>query len=77
MTAANKAISGAGALFSLFVISAPAEAQYFSSDGRSGFYADAFLMSVQKTLVGDNRVAAVRLSNNRGETETRDYVVNC
>lgn len=77
MTAAIKAISGAGALFSLFVISAPAEAQYFSSDGRSGFYADAFLIKVQKTSVGDNRMAAVRLSNNRGETETRDYVVNC
>ncbi|WHA41915.1 hypothetical protein [Agrobacterium larrymoorei] len=77
MTAANKVIFGAGALFSLFVISAPAEAQYFSSDGRSGFYADAFLMKVQKTSVGDNRMAAVRLSNNRGEIETRDYVVNC
>lgn len=77
MTAANKAILSAGAIFSALIMSAPAEAQYFSSDGRSGFYADAFLMNVQKTSVGDNRVAAVRLSNNRGETETRDYVVNC
>lgn len=78
MTAANKALLSAGAVFSAMLISsAPAEAQYFSSDGRSGFYADAFLMKVQKKSVGDNRMAAVRLSNNRGETETRDYVVNC
>jgi hypothetical protein len=77
MTAAIRAILSAGVVFSTLMISAPAYAQYFSSDGRSGFYADAFLMSVQKTSVGDNRVAAVRLSNNRGETETRDYVVNC
>lgn len=77
MTAANKAILSAGAVFSALMMPAPAHAQYFSSDGRSGFYADAFLMSVQKTSVGDNRVAAIRLSNNRGETETRDYVVNC
>ncbi|WHA43227.1 hypothetical protein [Agrobacterium larrymoorei] len=77
MTAANKVRLGAGAIFSVLMISVPAEAQYFSSDGRSGFYADAFLMKVQKTSVGDNRMAAVRLSNNRGETETWDYVVNC
>ncbi len=77
MTVANKAILSVGATFSALMISASAHAQYFSSDGRSGFYADAFLMSVKKTSVGDNRVAAVRLSNNQGETETRDYVVNC
>jgi len=77
MTAANKPVIGAGAVFLALMMSASAEAQFFSAEGRSGFYADAFLINVQKTSVADNHVAAVRVSNNRGETETRDYVVNC
>lgn len=60
-------------------MSAPqaAGAQYFSSEGRSGHYADMFLAGTQKTSIEQNVMATVRVSNNFGEIEIRDFVVNC
>ncbi len=77
MNAASKALLSTGA--ALFGIGAPqaAEAQYFSSEGRSGHYADMFLIGTQKTSIEQNVMATVRVSNNLGEVETRDFVVNC
>lgn len=54
-----------------------AEAQYFSSEGRSGQYADMFLAGTKKTSIEQNVIATVRVSNNFGEIEIRDFVVNC
>jgi hypothetical protein len=77
MNAASKALLSTGA--ALVGMSAPqaAEAQYFSSEGRSGYYADMFLAGTQKTSIDQNVMAAVRVSNNLGEIEIRDFVVNC
>lgn len=77
MNAASKILFSTGA--ALFWTSAPltAEAQYFSSEGRSGHYADMFLAGTQKTSIDQNVLATVRISNNFGEIEIRDFVVNC
>lgn len=77
MNAANKVLLTTGvALFGMSVSQA-AEAQYFSSEGRSGHYADMFLAGTQKTSIEQNVMAIVRISNNFGEIEMRDFVVNC
>lgn len=77
MNAASKVLLSTGV--ALFGMSAPqtAEAQYFSSEGRSGHYADLFLIGTQKTSIEQNVMATVRVSNNFGEIEIRDFVVNC
>lgn len=77
MNAANKILLTTGV--ALVGMSAPkaAEARYFSSEGRSGHYADMFLTGTEKTSIEQNVVATVRFSNNLGEIETRDFVVNC
>ncbi|EMS99435.1 hypothetical protein H009_02443 [Agrobacterium tumefaciens str. Cherry 2E-2-2] len=77
MNAANKVLLTTGV--ALVGMSAPqaAEAQYFSSGGRSGHYADMFLAGTQKTSIEQNLMATVRISNNFGEIEIRDFVVNC
>ncbi|PZU75652.1 MAG: hypothetical protein DI546_08675 [Rhizobium sp.] len=77
MNVASKALLSTGV--ALFGIGAPqaAEAQYFSSEGRSGHYADMFLIGTQKTSIEQNVMATVRVSNNFGEIEIRDFVVNC
>ncbi|WP_144577100.1 hypothetical protein [Agrobacterium sp. DE0009] len=77
MNAANKVLLTTGvALFGMSASQA-AEAQYFSSEGRSGHYADMFLVGTQKTSIEQNVMATVRISNNFGEIEMRDFVVNC
>lgn len=77
MNAANKVLLTTGV--ALFCVSASqaADAQYFSSEGRSGRYADMFLAGTQKTSIEQNSMATVRVSNNFGEIEIRDFVVNC
>ncbi|WP_418135858.1 hypothetical protein [Agrobacterium sp. El2ro-1b] len=77
MNAANKVLLTTGV--ALFGMSTPraAEAQYFSSEGRSSHYADMFLTGTQKTSIEQNVMATVRISNNFGEIEIRDFVVNC
>lgn len=77
MNAANKVLLTTGvALFGMSASQA-AETQYFSSEGRSGRYADMFLAGTQKTSIEQNVIATVRISNNFGEIEIRDFVVNC
>lgn len=77
MNAANKVLLTTGvALFGMSTSQA-AQAQYFSSEGRSGHYADMFLAGTQKTSIEQNVMATVRISNNFGEIEIRDFVVNC
>lgn len=76
MNAANKVLLMTGV--ALFGVSASqaAQAQYFSSEGRSGHYGDMFLAGTQKTSIEQNVMATVRVSNNFGEIEIRDFVVN-
>ncbi len=77
MNAANKVLLTTGvALFGMSASQA-AQAQYFSSEGRSGHYADMFLAGTQKTSIEQNVMATVSVSNNFGEIEIRDFVVNC
>lgn len=77
MNAANKILlTTTVALFGMSA-SQIAYAQYFSSEGRSGHYADMFLAGTQKTSIEQNMMATVRVSNNFGEIEMRDFVVNC
>lgn len=77
MNAANKVLLTTGvALFGMGASQA-AQAQYFSSEGRSGHYADIFLIGTQKTSIEQNVMATFRTSNNFGEIEIRDFVVNC
>lgn len=77
MNAANKVLlTTSVALFGMGASQA-AQAQYFSSEGRSGHYADMFLTGTQKTSIEQNVMVTVRVSNNLGELETRDFVVNC
>ncbi len=77
MNAASKVLLSTGV--ALVGMSAPqvVHAQYFSSEGRSGHYADMFLIGTQKTSIEQNVMATVRTSNNFGEIEIRDFVVNC
>ncbi|MGV2050443.1 hypothetical protein ACQZ48_10180 [Agrobacterium sp. 22-209-1] len=77
MNAANKVLLTTGAAIFSMSASQAAQAQYFSSEGRSGHYADMFLTGTEKTSIEQNVVATVRFSNNLGEIETRDFVVNC
>lgn len=77
MNAANKVLlTTSVALFGMGASQA-VQAQYFSSEGRSGHYADMFLAGTLKTSIEQNVMATVRVSNNLGEVETRDFVVNC
>ncbi len=77
MNAANKVLLATGAALFGMSASQTAQAQYFSSEGRSGHYADMFLAGTQKTSIEQNMMATVRVSNNFGEIEMRDFVVNC
>ncbi|MCZ7912279.1 hypothetical protein O9X94_23380 [Agrobacterium leguminum] len=77
MNAANKFLLTTSVALVGMSASQAAEAQYFSSEGRSGHYADMFLAGTQKTSIEQNVMAAVRVSSNFGEIEIRDFVVNC
>lgn len=77
MNAANKVLLSTGVALVGMSASQAAEAQYFSSEGRSGHYADMFLTGKQKTSIEENVMATIRVSNNLGEIEIRDFVVNC
>lgn len=77
MNAANKFLLTTSVALVGMSVSQAAEAQYFSSEGRSGHYADMFLAGTQKTSIEQNVLTTVRVSNNFGEIEIRDFVVNC
>lgn len=77
MNAASKVLLTTSVALVGMSASQAAEAQYFSSEGRSGHYADMFLAGTQKTSIEQNVMATVRVSNNFGEIEIRDFVVNC
>lgn len=77
MIAAFKRASCIGLATLLVSAASPAFAQYFSSEGRSGLYREYFLQGVEATGLEDNRIATVIASDNRGESETNEFVVNC
>ncbi|NKB83731.1 hypothetical protein HED51_11245 [Ochrobactrum grignonense] len=77
MNAANRRLLIAGFAVILSTTAFTANAQYFSSEGRSGLYREYFLQSVEATGVEDNRIVTVIASDNRGESETSEFVVNC
>lgn len=77
MNAANRRLLIAGIAVILSTTAFTANAQYFSSEGRSGLYREYFLQSVEATGVEDNRIVTVIASDNRGESETSEFVVNC
>lgn len=77
MNAANRRLLIAGIAFVFSTTAFTVNAEYFSSEGRSGLYREYFLQSVEPTGVEDNRIATVIASDNRGESETIEYVVNC
>lgn len=77
MNAANRRLLIAGISVVFSTTTFTANAQYFSHEGRSGLYREYFLQNVDATGLGDNRIATVIASDNRGESETSEFVVNC
>jgi len=77
MNAANRRLLIAGIAVVFSTSAFTANAQYFSSEGRSGLYRQYFLQGVEATGVEENRIATVIASDNRGGSETSEFVVNC
>lgn len=77
MNAANRRLLIAGIAVVSSTAAFTANAQHFSSEGRSGLYREYFLQGVEATSVEDNRIATVIASDNRGGSETSEFVVNC
>jgi len=77
MNAANRSLLIAGIAVVSSTMAFTANAQHFSSEGRSGLYREYFLQDVEATGVEDNRIATVIASDNRGGNETSEFVVNC
>lgn len=77
MNAANRRLLIAGISVVFSTTTFTANAQYFSNEGRSGLYREYFLQNVDATGLEDNRIATVIASDNRGESETVEFVVNC
>lgn len=77
MNAANRRLLIAGISVVFSTTTFTANAQYFSNEGRSGLYREYFLQGVEATGLEDNRIATVIASDNRGGSETSEFVVNC
>jgi len=77
MNAADRRLLIAGIAVVSSTMAFTANAQHFSSEGRSGLYREYFLQGVEATGVEDNRIATVIASDNRGGNETSEFVVNC
>lgn len=77
MNAANRRLLIAGISVVFSTTTFTANAQYYSHEGRSGLYREYFLQNLDATGLEDNRIATVIASDNRGESETSEFVVNC